>query len=747
VAPGSSAEIQVVIQNHGVEADSFQLSIEGIPSNWISTSSPVIRLEPGASKTVGLKIMPPLNPHSRAGRHTFAIKVVSQSEPSQIAEIECALSVAAYSDFAVSLTPVQTEPQDSVHLSLQNRGNIHQTYSTTFQSLGDRLAFEPVQQTIGGVPVAWPASPGPLNGPDTVTIQIPAGETAELIFRARPHQPIWVGGTHTDNYRMTVRSADRTSQSVEGLVVSRAVLPVWVLAVGISLCLVLALFSLFLLYQSQRGTTLALETAQFANAATQTAVAEQTAVALLGSQDGDGDGLSTADELQRGTDPTLPDTDVDRLNDGEEVSQGTDPLNPDSDQDGLLDGDELLTHHTHPLNPDSDGDQLVDGDEIQRGLDPLNVDTDQDNLRDGDEILLGTDPLKQDTDGDRLLDGDEHLPCPDPRNPDSDGDGVIDSLDLDPCNPGNPSLTATAAGQIPPSVTPVPPTAVPTEAPGVTAPAPPAPQALPGLMVFESNREGNPQLYTSSDPVGGTANRLVTSAGVDTQPDWSPNGNLVAFTSNLDGNNEIYLLNADGSGLQRLTNDPANDQFPSWSPDGEWIAFTSDRNGNQEIYKIRVDGSELQNLSNNPANDYQPDWYEHPEFLGLTEEILFTTDRDGNHEIYVMQADGSEQTNLTNHPSNDGFPAGTSIGNRIAFSSDRQVNQEIFVMDRNGENLVNLTGHPANEFDPTWSPDGLWVGYVSDRDGNQEIYVLSTLDGGQFNFSRNAAQDLYPAWK
>jgi uncharacterized membrane protein len=747
VAPGSSAEIQVAVQNHGVQADSFRLSIEGIPSNWISTASPVIQLEPGASKTVGLKIMPPRDPHSRAGRHTFAIQVASQSEPNLVAEIESSLSIAAYSDFAVSLTPSQTEPNTPIHLSIQNRGNVHQTFSATFQSLGDRLAFEPIQQTIGGAPVAWPASSGPLNSAETVTIQIPAGETTELVFRTRPFHPIWVGGTHTDNYRITVRSADRTSQSVEGLIVSQAVVPAWVLGVGISLCLVLGLFSLYLLYQGQRRTSLALETAQFANAATQTVIAEQTAVASLGGQDSDGDGLTTADELQRGTNPAQPDTDGDRLNDGEEVSLGTDPLNPDSDQDGLSDGDEVLIYRTSPINPDSDGDQLLDGDEVQRGLDPLNPDTDGDKLRDGDEILIGTDPLKQDTDGDRIIDGDEQLPCPDPLNPDTDGDGVIDGQDIDPCDPGNPSLTASAVVEIPPTETPVPATIAPTEVPGVTEPAPPAPQALPGLIAFESNREGNPQLYTSSDPAGGTANRLVSSVGVDTQPDWSPNGNRIAFTSNQDGNNEIYLLNADGSGLQRLTNDPANDQFPSWSPDGQWIAFTSDRDGNQEIYKIRVDGSELLNLSNNPANDYQPDWYDHPEFLGITEEILFTSDRDGNHEVYVMQVDGSQQLNLTNHPSNDSFPAGTSIGNRIAFSSDREGNQEIFVMDRNGENLVNLTGNPASEFGPVWSPDGLWVGYVSDRDGNMEIYVLSTLDGGQYNFSRNAAQDLYPAWK
>ena len=752
VAPGSSAQVPVLVQNQGVVADNFRLTIEGIPGSWISTASPVIRLESGTSKTIALKITPPRDPQSRAGRHTFLLRVASQSDPSQIAEVDCALSIAAYTDFAVGLSPAHMDPQAPAHLDIQNRGNVHQTFSVTFQSAGDTLIFEPLQQAINGVPLAWSPAPNSTSSKHSFSIQVPAGETADLSFRARPRQTAWLGGTHVDDYRLTVRSADRASQSVEGQVISRAVLPVWVMVGAAGICLVAFFLAMYLLYSSQHKTSQALATAQFANSATQTVIAAQTAVASLGGQDGDGDGLSNAEELQMGTNPLQPDTDGDRLRDGEEITLGTDPLKPDSDQDGLTDGDEVLTYHTDPRNPDSDGDQLVDGDEIQRGLNPLNADTDGDSLRDGDEILIGTDPLKPDTDGDRLLDGNEQLPCPDPLNPDSDGDGVIDSQDPDPCNPANPSLTATASIQVPPTDTPVPPTEfapspVPTEAPAETGTPPTPPPALPGLIAFESNREGSPQLYVSSDPVGGTAIRLMTSVGVDTQPDWSPSGNRIAFTSSRDGNNEIYTMNADGSGLQRLTNDPANDQFPSWSPDGEWIAFTSDRDGNQEIYKVRLDGSDLQNLSNNPANDYQQDWYAHPDLLGTTDEILFTSDRDGNQEIYVMQADGSQQVNLTNNPANDNFPAGTAIGNRIAFTSDRQGNQEIFVMNRDGENLVNLTNHPANEFDPTWSPDGLWLAYLSDRDGNQEIYVVSTLDGGQFNFSRNPAQELYPAWK
>ncbi|GAI97950.1 unnamed protein product, partial [marine sediment metagenome] len=82
--------------------------------------------------------------------------------------------------------------------------------------------------------------------------------------------------------------------------------------------------------------------------------------------------------------------------------------------------------------------------------------------------------------------------------------------------------------------------------------------------------------------------------------------NKIAFTSDRDGNYEIYLLNIDGSEQVRLTNNPAGDGNSSFSPDGTKIAFTSDRDGNGEIYIMNVDGSEQTNLTNNPAGDGNP---------------------------------------------------------------------------------------------------------------------------------------------
>jgi hypothetical protein len=145
--------------------------------------------------------------------------------------------------------------------------------------------------------------------------------------------------------------------------------------------------------------------------------------------------------------------------------------------------------------------------------------------------------------------------------------------------------------------------------------------------------------------------RLTNNSANDYTSAWSPDGTEIAFSSDRDGNYEIYVMNADGSDQIRLTNNSANDRFPAWSPDGTEIAFSSDRDGDFEIYVMNADGSDQIRLTNNSANDDYPAWS--PDGTKIT----FSSDRDGNHEIYVMNADGSDQIRLTNNPTLDWFPA------------------------------------------------------------------------------------------
>jgi TolB protein len=165
-------------------------------------------------------------------------------------------------------------------------------------------------------------------------------------------------------------------------------------------------------------------------------------------------------------------------------------------------------------------------------------------------------------------------------------------------------------------------------------------------------------LYSiSSFPGPQPATRLTEHAD-DTAP--AASGDRVAFMSNRDGNWEIYVMSADGSGQTNLSNNPANEEWPNWSPDGKRLAFGSDRDGNREIYLMNADGSEQTNLTNTAAEEGAPDWSHDGQF------ITFDSDRDGNYEIYVMpapgpqaqvNADGSNVKRLTENEVVDAQPA------------------------------------------------------------------------------------------
>ena len=278
-------------------------------------------------------------------------------------------------------------------------------------------------------------------------------------------------------------------------------------------------------------------------------------------------------------------------------------------------------------------------------------------------------------------------------------------------------------------------------------------------IAFASNRDGNAEIYVI-DADGGNLRRLTNNRHDDYSPSWSPDGKRIAFSSDRDGHvidgrptSEIYVMEADGGNSQNLTNNPGNDRDPSWSPDGKRIAFASERDGNfnVEIYVMDNDGSNQQRLTNNPLYDMSPSWS--PD----GKRIVFSSQRAGHFEtkfgitdeIYVMDADGGNQQRLTENRKNDWFPSWSPDGERIAFASDRKgdlENFEIYVMDADGGNQQRLTENRVYDWSPVWSPDGERIAFYSLRDGNAEIYVMDADGDNPQNLTNHPDVDANPAW-
>ena len=727
VAPGSKVQVSFLLINQGLEEDSFRLNIRGIPPAWISTPTPTVQLEPGEQHRMAVLVQPPRSPDSRAGRHEIQIQMVSTADPEQQAEVEITLTVEAFSDFNLSVSPSDLSAGETLQVRIENTGNIPEVFViSTYEATGDL--------TIELLPLD-PSSRAEVVNLEELDdtrwgLRIPAGQSGAISMVPHPKVPPLFGSNHSWRLEINVETSSGAARKSVRNINGVGLLPNWVLPVGAVTILVALCLIIFLIVQRPiAGAVQATGTANALLAPSQTIEAFQTsaagatqtvAVALTqaagsGQEDVDGDGLTFDQEIQHGTDPNNPDTDGDGLPDGDEITRGTDPTNPDTDADGLSDGLE-----------------------VSLSLDPLNPDTDGDGLPDGQEIELGTNPTVQDTDNDGLLDGQETPPCPDPLNPDSDGDGIVDGQDLNPCDPANPALTATAAAGA--TQTPTPPSPEPTQ-----TGAPPFPGDI-GRIVFVSDREGNQEIYLL-DTADGTLLRLTNNSSADNQPVASPDGSRIAFVSNRDGNREVYVMNADGSNQVNVTNSSGDDRDPTWAPDGSRISFTSNRDGNDDIFIINADGSEPLNFTNHPANDSQPDWYQ-SNVADLAWTIAFTTDRDGNREIYTVQTDGIGLTNVTNNPADDHSPAAYPEGNLLTFVSERDGNSEIYVTSLiPGAEQSNLTDHGAADFAPAWAPNGDWVLFVTDRDGNQEVYVILVNESGlSGNLTQNPANETDPVW-
>ena len=230
------------------------------------------------------------------------------------------------------------------------------------------------------------------------------------------------------------------------------------------------------------------------------------------------------------------------------------------------------------------------------------------------------------------------------------------------------------------------------------------------------NPEGELELYVmgasdeDGDGNGDHLRRLTDNAATDTTPAWSPGGRKLAFQSNRDGNNEIYVIDADGTGPPiNLTNHPANDQLPVFSPDGSRLAFATTRDGNFELYLMAADGSAPTNLTRNPANDA---W---PEFSPNGSRLAFGSTREasvaGEVDIWVMPIEGAAApANLTEAMvTNERWPAWSPDGTKLAFWSGTGnglgSDAELYVVDADGTGTpTNLTRNQAGDAFPDWGP-------------------------------------------
>jgi Tol biopolymer transport system component len=280
-----------------------------------------------------------------------------------------------------------------------------------------------------------------------------------------------------------------------------------------------------------------------------------------------------------------------------------------------------------------------------------------------------------------------------------------------------------------------------------------------GKIAFVSDRSGNQEIY-SMNPNGTGVLRLTNNPSDDLSPVWSPDGTKIIFSSDRSGNYQIYSMNANGTGVTRLTNN-AFDELPfSWKPDGTKIAYmsgvlntASPFSSSFDIKVMNANGSSPVTIAANSANDISP------VFSPNGARIAFSSNRDGDYEIYTVAATGGALTKLTNNSNNDVTPTWKPDGTKIAFATDRNESfpiffGEIYVMNANGSLQTNLTNSSPVDVYPNWSPDGAQIAFMSGelnlanpQDTEFDIHVMSATGASPTNITHNLVGDYFPNWQ
>ncbi len=278
----------------------------------------------------------------------------------------------------------------------------------------------------------------------------------------------------------------------------------------------------------------------------------------------------------------------------------------------------------------------------------------------------------------------------------------------------------------------------------VLALATPARAAFPGAngkVAFDDQ-----SVYTINPD--GSGRTLLTTGYT---PEWSPDGQKLAFANTVSGfNDDIFVMNADGSGQTNVTNNPAHDFDPAWSPDGTKIVFASSRDTGDinyaQIFAMNADGSGVTRLTT--ERSWAPAWSPDGTKIAYVSHPASTTD------LVTINPDGSGRS-APLASFNDSFGGIQSIdwapgGNKLALDNySGSGDADIYTVNSDGTGLTNLTnnGNAGYDVSPGWSPDGTRIAFSHFQSGSINIWTMNPDGTGKSAVTTGQANARNPDWQ
>jgi len=221
-------------------------------------------------------------------------------------------------------------------------------------------------------------------------------------------------------------------------------------------------------------------------------------------------------------------------------------------------------------------------------------------------------------------------------------------------------------------------------------------------IIYTSYREARrPALYVLTRGVQspGRVFRNLVPGAQQFRGVFDPSGGKVAVVISVDGNSDIWIINRDGTGGRRLTNERSLEVSPSFSPDGRQMAFVSDRAGSPQLYIMDLDSGNVRRLTFNGGYNTAPAWSPDGKWIAYESRV------GGGFDLWLIDPEGTTNLPLVENPRNDVSASWSPDSRKIAFSSDRRGRPAIYAVDApTGANLRQLTRDGSTNTSPAWGP-------------------------------------------